>query len=125
MISKCSYILYLSTFTCTTHALTIHNTHYYNTPLHQIYSSYHTYYINSHLPKHPLYTSLTPSYQTHSLKPREANSTLLNDKFLRTMDHYYKNSFLPAMRKSGEVVEIDWNEPADKMDMDVVSAHSR
>merc|ERR1711893_249840 len=52
--------------------------------------------------------------------PIEKNSQVLNDKFLSMIEKHYKERFLPQMRITGEVVEIDYAELADDMDMDVI-----
>lgn len=56
-----------------------------------------------------------------STNPLEANSPNLSDKYLQTLEDVFKERFLPKMRLSGEVVEIDWTEPSDAMDMEVIS----
>ena len=48
------------------------------------------------------------------------NSSVLNDKYLQQIEAMYKQIFLPKMREVGEVLEIDWTEVADKMDMEMV-----
>lgn len=53
--------------------------------------------------------------------PDEVKSTVLNDKYLEAISDIYRNSFLPKMRRSGEVVEIDWAEVGTDMDMDVIA----
>jgi len=53
--------------------------------------------------------------------PREVGSKILSDKYLQTIADVYRDKFLPLMRKSGEVVEIDWKEKATEMDMDVIA----
>lgn len=53
--------------------------------------------------------------------PREVGSKILSDKYLQTIADVYRDKFLPQMRLSGEVVEIDWKEKATEMDMDVIA----
>jgi len=53
--------------------------------------------------------------------PREIGSKVLSDKYLQTIADVYRDKFLPMMRKSGEVVEIDWTEKGTEMDMDVIA----
>lgn len=52
--------------------------------------------------------------------PEESKSKNMNEKFLSSMEAAYKQDFLPKMRQSGAVMEIDWTESADSMDMDVI-----
>jgi len=52
--------------------------------------------------------------------PREVNSKVLSDEYLKTIQSFYRDKFLPSMRESGEVVEIDWAEVANEMDMDMI-----
>lgn len=52
--------------------------------------------------------------------PREVNSKVLSDEYLRTIQSVYREKFLPSMRQYGEVVEIDWAEVANEMDMDMI-----
>jgi len=53
--------------------------------------------------------------------PREVGSKILSDKYLQTISDVYRDKFLPLMRKSGEVVEIDWTEKGTETDMDVIA----
>jgi NADH dehydrogenase (ubiquinone) 1 alpha subcomplex subunit 10 len=53
--------------------------------------------------------------------PREVGSKVLSDKYLQAIADMYRDRFLPLMRKSGEVVEIDWTEQGTEMDMDVIA----
>lgn len=53
--------------------------------------------------------------------PLETGSKILSDKYLQTISDVYNEKFLPRMRKSGEVVEIDWTEKATEADMDVIA----
>jgi NADH dehydrogenase (ubiquinone) 1 alpha subcomplex subunit 10 len=53
--------------------------------------------------------------------PREVGSKVLSDKYLQIIADMYRDRFLPMMRKSGEVVEIDWAEKGTEMDMDVIA----
>jgi len=53
--------------------------------------------------------------------PREIGSKVLSDKYLQTISDVYRDKFLPLMRKSGEVVEIDWTEKGTEADMDVIA----
>lgn len=45
----------------------------------------------------------------------------LNDNFLNMLETIYRESYLPKQRISGEVVEIDWREVGDDMDMEVIA----
>jgi len=51
----------------------------------------------------------------------ELQSPAINDKFLQAIDDGYKNSFIPRMRRSGEVLEVDWSEVADDLDLDAIA----
>jgi len=53
--------------------------------------------------------------------PREIGSKVLSDKYLQTIADVYRDKFLPLMRKSGEVVEIDWTEKGTEADLDVIA----
>jgi len=53
--------------------------------------------------------------------PVEMNSKVLSDKYLQSIADVYRDKFLPLMRKSGDVVEIDWTEKGTEMDMDVIA----
>jgi len=53
--------------------------------------------------------------------PREVKSAVLNDAYLQAIADVYQEKFLPKMRQTGEVVEIDWTEKATDMDMDVIA----
>jgi len=53
--------------------------------------------------------------------PREVGSKILTDKYLQTIADIYQDKFLPLMKQSGEVVEIDWKEKATEMDMDNIA----
>lgn len=53
--------------------------------------------------------------------PLEKNSPNITDAYLQAIDSAYKEKFLPQMRVTGEVLEIDWAEIADDMDMDVIA----
>jgi NADH dehydrogenase (ubiquinone) 1 alpha subcomplex subunit 10 len=53
--------------------------------------------------------------------PDVANYRNLSDEFLKTIDRVYQQRFLPKMRETGEVVEIDWSEIANQADMDVIA----
>jgi len=53
--------------------------------------------------------------------PREVNSAVLSDAYLQAIADAYRQKFLPKMRQSGEVVEVDWTEKASDMDMDVIA----
>jgi NADH dehydrogenase (ubiquinone) 1 alpha subcomplex subunit 10 len=53
--------------------------------------------------------------------PAEVGSRNLSDEYLRAIENAYQQRFLPKMRESGEVVEIDWTEVADQNDMDAIA----
>lgn len=53
-------------------------------------------------------------------QPLEMKSKVLTDKYLQTLEAMFKQVYLPKMRESSEVIEIDWNEVADDVDMEVV-----
>lgn len=52
--------------------------------------------------------------------PSEVNSKALNDEYLTMIERVYKEKYLPEMKRYGEIVEIDYSEKADDMDMDVI-----
>lgn len=52
--------------------------------------------------------------------PREVNSKVLSDDYLRTIQNVYRDKFLVSMRQSGEVIEIDWSEVANDTDMHMI-----
>ncbi|CAD5117589.1 DgyrCDS6347 [Dimorphilus gyrociliatus] len=51
----------------------------------------------------------------------EKNSPAFNDTYLSKLDSIFKTKFLPEMKKHGEVLQIDWSEEADDLEMDTVS----
>ena len=51
---------------------------------------------------------------------KEQNSAVLSDKYIESIDRAYRNLVLPELRETGEVIEIDWTEKADKIEMDVI-----
>lgn len=51
----------------------------------------------------------------------ELASPVMSDKFLQSIDDIYKNKFIPKMSESGEVMEIDWTDVADDLDMDAIA----
>jgi len=53
--------------------------------------------------------------------PAEVNSKILTDEYLETLDKNYRERFLNQMKPSSEVMEIDWTQPGDDMDMDVIA----
>lgn len=53
--------------------------------------------------------------------PVEVGSKIISEKYLKTISDVYNERFLPKMRNSGEVVEIDWTEKASEADMDVIA----
>jgi NADH dehydrogenase (ubiquinone) 1 alpha subcomplex subunit 10 len=53
--------------------------------------------------------------------PIEVGSRNLTDEYLKTVDQVYQQRFLPKMRESGEVVEIDWSEVANDDDMEAIA----
>lgn len=53
--------------------------------------------------------------------PHELGSKIISEKYLKAISDVYNERFLPKMRKSGEVVEIDWTEKASEADMDVIA----
>lgn len=53
--------------------------------------------------------------------PLEKNSPNLTDAYLHAIEAAYKEKFLPRMRVTGEVLEIDWAEVASDLDMDVIA----
>jgi len=54
--------------------------------------------------------------------PKEmASDKILNDKYLEALAISYKEHFLPKMSKSGNVLEIDWEERGDDLDMDAIA----
>jgi NADH dehydrogenase (ubiquinone) 1 alpha subcomplex subunit 10 len=53
--------------------------------------------------------------------PIEVGSRNLTDDYLRAIEKVYQQKYLPKMRASGEVVEIDWSEIADDNDMDAIA----
>jgi NADH dehydrogenase (ubiquinone) 1 alpha subcomplex subunit 10 len=53
--------------------------------------------------------------------PREVGSKVLSDKYLQAIADVYRDKFLPKMKQSGEVVEIDWTEKGTDVDMDVIA----
>jgi len=50
----------------------------------------------------------------------ELESPMMSDKFLQAIDDTYKNKFLTAISRESEVLEIDWTEIADELDMDAI-----
>jgi NADH dehydrogenase (ubiquinone) 1 alpha subcomplex subunit 10 len=54
-------------------------------------------------------------------EPEASKYRNLSDEYLTTIEKVYKQRFLPKMRRSGEVVEIDWTEVATKIDMDAIA----
>jgi len=57
---------------------------------------------------------------TKRADPREAGSSVLSDKYIEAIHDSYRKMILPALRKSGEVVEVNWEEVGDDLDMDVI-----
>lgn len=55
-----------------------------------------------------------------SSDPLERESKNLPDKFLEALDESYRTKCLPPLRVTGEVLEVDWAEVADDMDMEVI-----
>lgn len=53
--------------------------------------------------------------------PIEVGSRNLTDKYLTTIDRAYQERYLPKMRESGEVVEVDWTEVANDDDMEAIA----
>jgi len=53
--------------------------------------------------------------------PIEVGSRNLNDEYLKAVDRVYQQRYLPKMRESGEVVEIDWTEVASEDDMEAIA----
>jgi NADH dehydrogenase (ubiquinone) 1 alpha subcomplex subunit 10 len=53
--------------------------------------------------------------------PVETGSKVLSDAYLQAIADVYRDKFLPKMRESGEVVEIDWTEKGTDQDMDVIA----
>jgi len=53
--------------------------------------------------------------------PDEVNSKVLSDAYLQAIADGYRDKFLPQMKRSGEVVEIDWAEKGTDMDIDVIA----
>jgi len=51
----------------------------------------------------------------------ELQSPAISDKFLQSIDDIYKNKFIPRMRSTGEVLEVDWADVADDLDMDAIA----
>jgi len=54
--------------------------------------------------------------------PREmASDKILNDKYLEELAIAYKENVLPRLSKTGHVLEIDWSERGDDLDMDAIA----
>lgn len=53
--------------------------------------------------------------------PVEVGSRNLSDDYLKAIERAYQQRFLPKMRESGEVVEIDWTEIATDTDMHAIA----
>jgi len=53
--------------------------------------------------------------------PLEQNSKVITDQFISNINSLYRDNFLPKMRQTGAVLEVDWSEVADDDDMDVIS----
>lgn len=58
---------------------------------------------------------------TKKNNPIEVGGRNLTDEYLKTIDNVYQKRFLPKMRESGEVVEIDWTEVASEDDMEAIA----
>jgi len=54
-------------------------------------------------------------------RSNEQNARNLSDKLLNTVETVYRESYLPKQRVHSEVVEIDWREVGDDMDMEVIA----
>lgn len=54
-------------------------------------------------------------------KPFEVGSRNLTDEYLEAIDYVYKEIYLPETRKKGAVVEVDWTEVGDDVDMDMIA----
>jgi NADH dehydrogenase (ubiquinone) 1 alpha subcomplex subunit 10 len=50
----------------------------------------------------------------------EMNAPGFTDAYIEALDRQYKNKFLPKMRKTGEVLEVDYTDVATEMDMQVI-----
>lgn len=53
--------------------------------------------------------------------PFEVGSRNLTDEYLEAIDYVYKEIYLPEARKKGAVVEVDWTEVGDDVDMDMIA----
>jgi len=53
--------------------------------------------------------------------PAELASPAMSEEFFKSVDSIYKNRFLPKMNEKSEVMEIDWTEVADDLDMDAIA----
>lgn len=53
--------------------------------------------------------------------PYEVGSRNLTDEYLEAIDYAYKEIYLPEMRRTAAVVEVDWTEVGDDVDMDVIA----
>lgn len=54
-------------------------------------------------------------------RANEKNPRNLNEKFLNMVESIYRESYLPRSSINSEVVEIDWREVGDDMDMEVIA----
>lgn len=54
--------------------------------------------------------------------PHELQSAQMSDEYLKAVEKVYKQKFLPKMRESGEVMEVEWTEVGDEVDMHVIAA---
>lgn len=53
--------------------------------------------------------------------PAELASPAMDKNFFEAVDQVYKRRFLPKMNEKSEVMEIDWTEVADELDMDAIA----
>lgn len=53
--------------------------------------------------------------------PLEVKSKIITEEYIHSLDQMHKEKFLPKMRQMCEVLEIDWTEKADDMDMEAIA----